>query len=177
MFLRKKGKSRAQAETEVRFLGWWYQHFQLPSGVWTGDGEKPSYQPETRWRLIEPYVPKDLSGQTVLDVGGNAGYFSVQMKLRGAKRCVLVEPVEEFVQQARYVAREFQVKLELVNEDIHTYCLTTQDRFRPRPLSGHLLPPEIPSAGAGSARGNDQAKDVLPVASHRNPERGARAAS
>jgi len=129
MILRRKTKSRDQAEMEVRSLGWWYQYFELPSGVWTGDGQAPSYQPETRWRLIEPHVPKDLSGQTVLDAGGNAGYFSVQMKLRGAKRCVLVEPVEEFALQARYVAREFQVKLEIVKEDIHTYCLTTEDRF------------------------------------------------
>lgn len=129
MFIAKKKKSRAQIEAEVRALGWWYQHFELPSGVWTGNGEEPSYKPETRWKLFEPHVPHDLSGQTVLDVGGNAGFFSLQMKLRGAKRCVLVEPYIEFARQARFVAQEFGVKLEIVNEDIHTYCLTTEERF------------------------------------------------
>jgi ribosomal protein L11 methylase PrmA len=34
--------------------------------------------------MMEPYIPKDLTGSTVLDRGGNAGYFSIQMKLRGA---------------------------------------------------------------------------------------------
>ena len=129
VFFRKKQKSRAEVDKEVRALGWWYQHFSLPSGVFTGRGKGPGYRPETRWELLEPYVPQDLSGKTVLDVGGNAGFFSIQVKLRGAKRCVLVEPYVEFVRQAEYVAGEFNVKLEIVNEDVHTYCLTTSERF------------------------------------------------
>lgn len=116
-------------EEKVQSLGWWYQYFQLPGGVWTGAGRDPSYEPETRWSVIAPFVPADLSGKTVLDVGGNAGYFSLQMKKRGAKRCVLVEPYVEFARQARFVAESFNVKFEIVNEDIHTYCLTTDERF------------------------------------------------
>src|SRR3972149_12321926 len=96
MSLPENRKTREEVEQEVRALGWWYQHFELPGGVWTGTGEEPSYKPETRWKLFEPYVPQNLSGQTVLDVGGNDGFFSLQMKLRGAKRCVLVEPYIEF---------------------------------------------------------------------------------
>jgi len=129
MLLGKKKSSRAQIEEEVRKLGWWYQHFELPGGVWTGDGQDPAYRPQTRWELIEPYVPQDLSGQTVLDVGGNAGFFSIQMKLRGAKRCVLVEPFEEFARQAEYATRQFGVNVQVVNEDIHVFCLTTDERF------------------------------------------------
>ncbi|MBI4459540.1 MAG: DUF1698 domain-containing protein [Acidobacteria bacterium] len=129
MILPKTSKSRAEIEKEVRALGWWYQHFALPGGIWTGSGLEPSYRPEGRWKLFEPYIPQDLSGQAVLDVSGNAGYFSIQMKLRGAGRCVLVEPYVEFARQAEFVAREFGVELEIVNEDVHTYCLTTEDRF------------------------------------------------
>lgn len=129
MFFRKKQKSREQMEREVRELGWWYQYFELPGGVMTGNGEPPAYHPETRWRFLEPYVPEDLSDKTVLDVGGNAGYFSVQMMKRGAKSCVLVEPFTEFAAQARYVAGEFGFSIEVVNEDVHTFCLTREDRF------------------------------------------------
>src|ERR1019366_6165933 len=110
-------KKTREVEREVRDLGWWYQHFQLPTGVWTGNGEDPAYKPETRWKIIERYIPQDLSGQTVLDVGGNAGFFSIQMRLRGAERCVLVEPYQEFSRQAQYASREFGAKLEIVNED------------------------------------------------------------
>ena len=124
-----KEKTRAQAEREVRDLGWWYQDFELPNGVRTGTGKEPSYRPEGRWGLIKTHVPEDLSGRSVLDVGGNAGYFSIQMKLRGAGRCVLVEPYREFAAQAAYAAGEFGAELEVVNEDVHTYCLTTEERF------------------------------------------------
>ena len=113
----------------VRELGWWYQDFELPSGARTGSSRARSYRPEERWRRIEPFVPQDLAGRSVLDVGGNAGYFSIQMKLRGAGRCVLVEPYEEFAAQANYAAEAFKVELEVVNEDVHAYCLTTEERF------------------------------------------------
>ncbi len=128
MFLRKKTKSLSEIEKEVRSLGWWYQSFELPSGVSTSSG-KDSYRPQSRLDLLEPYLPKDLSGATVLDVGGSAGYFAIQMKLRGASKCVLVEPYHEFVRQAKYAAGEFGVRLQIVNEDIHVYCLTTEERF------------------------------------------------
>ena len=122
-------KSREEVQRELHDLGWWYQDFELPSGARTGTGQEPSYRPAERWALIESHIPADLSGKTVLDVGGNAGYFSIQMKLRGAERCVLVEPYREFAAQAAFAAAEFGVELEVVNEDVHTYCLTTEERF------------------------------------------------
>jgi tRNA (mo5U34)-methyltransferase len=122
-------KSRAQIEFEVRSLGWWYQHFELPGGVWTGTGEEPAYRPETRWNLFEPFIPKDLTGKTVLDVGGNAGYFTIQMMLRGAKRAVLVEPFAEFARQAEYSTRTYGFDVEVINEDVHVYSLTSEERF------------------------------------------------
>jgi len=113
----------------VRELGWWYQHFELPCGVATGNGKEPAYRPAARWQLFEPFVPALLEGKTVLDLGGNAGYFSIQMKLRGAERCVLVDPYEEFVRQAEFATAQFGVDVEIINEDALTYCLTTEERF------------------------------------------------
>jgi tRNA (mo5U34)-methyltransferase len=114
-------------EQEMRSLGWWYQHFDLPNGLRTGKGE--GYDAQARWNLIAPHVPADLAGKTVLDLGGNAGFFSIQMKLRGASRCVLVDSFIEFNRQAQFAAAQFGVELEVINEDAHTYCLTTEDRF------------------------------------------------
>lgn len=122
-------KSESETLAALDQLGWWYQHFTLPNGVRTGDGQEPGYEPESRWNLFKNHIPERLDGQTVLDAGGNAGYFSIQMKLRGAARCVLVDPYREFIAQARFAAGEFGVELELVNEDVLTYCLTTEERF------------------------------------------------
>jgi tRNA (mo5U34)-methyltransferase len=117
----------ASIEREMRSLGWWYQHFDLPNGLRTGKGE--GYDAQARWNLIAAHVPANLAGKTVLDLGGNAGFFSIQMKLRGASRCVLVDPFVEFNRQAKFAAAQFGVELEVINEDAHTYCLTTDDRF------------------------------------------------
>jgi tRNA (mo5U34)-methyltransferase len=118
-----------ETRANIHRLGWWYQCFELPDGVMTSTGDPPAYCPETRWALLEPFVPSDLTGKTVLDVGGNAGYFSIQMMRRGARRCTLVEPFEEFSAQAEYVAKAFGYEIEIVTEDIHTWCLTTDERF------------------------------------------------
>jgi tRNA (mo5U34)-methyltransferase len=121
--------TREETEQEMKKLGWWYQHFQFPNGARTGSGKEPGYDAEARWNFIEKYVPEDLSGKTVLDLGGNAGYFSIQMKLRGAEECTLVDPFVEFIRQAEFAAKQFDVELTLINEDAHTYCLTTEGRF------------------------------------------------
>ena len=121
--------SRKQAEETIRALGWWYQHFEFPNGAKTGPGKLPGYDAKGRWHYIESFVPKDLKGKTVLDLGGNAGFFSIQMKLRGAHRCILVDPFEVAIRQAEFAAEQFQVQLEYVMEDAHVYCLTTEERF------------------------------------------------
>jgi tRNA (mo5U34)-methyltransferase len=118
-----------QTERAVRELGWWYQHFELPDGVWTGDGRPPAYNPSERWQLFADHVPEDLAGASVLDVGGNAGYFTLQMALRGAGGCVLVEPIEEFARQARFVFSQFEVEVDVIVDDVHTFCLTSEERF------------------------------------------------
>jgi tRNA (mo5U34)-methyltransferase len=122
-------KTAQQIQEEVRSLGWWYQCFELPGGVMTSPGHPPAYDPGTRWKFLEPFIPADLTGKTVLDVGGNAGYFSVQMMRRGAQSCTLIEPFEEFSAQAKYVAESFGYDIDVVSEDIHTWCLTTESRF------------------------------------------------
>jgi tRNA (mo5U34)-methyltransferase len=121
--------TREEAAREMQSLGWWFQHFELPNGLYTGEGQPAGYAALDRWRHIEAHVPADLTGKTVLDLGGNAGFFSIQMKRRGAARCVLVDPFIEFNRQARFAARQFGVDLEIVNDDAHTYCLTTEERF------------------------------------------------
>jgi tRNA (mo5U34)-methyltransferase len=129
--LRRSQRALTREETgqAVRELGWWHHHFELPNGVRTGDDSTAGYDPAERWEPIATHVPDDLAGASVLDVGGNSGYFGLQMLLRGAERCVLVEPVEQFAAQARFVYSQFGVDAEIVGEDIHAYCLTRYEHF------------------------------------------------
>ena len=74
----------------------------------------------------------------MLDLGGNAGYFSIKMKQRGAARCVLVDPYREFLRQADFAARQFQRSfvlaegMEVLAADLKNGLLSI-DLVRPQP--------------------------------------------
>ena len=43
-------------------------------------------------------IPKDLTGKSVLDIGCNAGFYSIEMKKRGADRVLAIDSDEEYLQ-------------------------------------------------------------------------------
>ena len=49
-------------------------------------------------------LPADLSGQTVLEIGCNAGFYSMEMKRRGAGRVVGIDTDARYLAQARFAA-------------------------------------------------------------------------
>src|SRR3954466_15523438 len=65
----------------VRELAPWFHNFDL-RGVTTAPEHFLGNYPEQHWQTFEHAVPTDLSGRSVLDVGCNAGYFSIKMKQR-----------------------------------------------------------------------------------------------
>ena len=166
------GQTTEDVQRRVEELGWWYHHFELPSGVWTGTGEPPAYDPIERWKLFEPHLPDDLEGKSVLDVGGNSGYFSLRMKQRGAGRCVMVEPVVEFVDQATFRLRT--VRRRGRGRVRGRSRLLPDDRraVRLRPLPRPLLPPEVSGPRPRPAGRDDEGADGLQLA-HRGRSSGA----
>jgi len=114
---------------ELPSLGHWHHAIDLGEGISTNQKKTAVYNPEDRWKLIEPYFPKDLTGKTVLDLGCNSGYFSVQMKKRGASRVVSVDSFEGAIKQTKFLSKWFGVDLEVIHEEAHVYCLTTDERF------------------------------------------------
>jgi tRNA (mo5U34)-methyltransferase len=105
----------------------WYHNIELAPGVWTnpamGDYPRP------RWNLIEPHVPADLAGKTVLDLSCNSGFFSIQMKRRGASRVVGVERAGKEVEQARLVREVTGVDFEIVHDDVYSFCWNNTEVF------------------------------------------------
>jgi tRNA (mo5U34)-methyltransferase len=60
--------------------------------------------PNVKWKLFQHAIPEDLTGKTVLDIGCNAGFYSIEMKRRGADRVVGVDYDERYLEQARFAA-------------------------------------------------------------------------
>src|SRR6185312_2465449 len=82
----------------VSEMGEWFHNIDL-KGVPTAPEHFLGDFPRVKWKSIAPALPADLKGASVLDIGCNAGFYSVELKRRGAGR-VLGEEVD-----ARYLAQ------------------------------------------------------------------------
>jgi tRNA (mo5U34)-methyltransferase len=104
--------ARGELEARVRALDPWFHNLDL-DGVATAPGHFLGDYPRTVWQLIAPALPQDLTGKTVLDVGCNAGFFSLQMKRRGAARVVGIDFDPRYLAQARLAAEVSGLEIEL----------------------------------------------------------------
>ncbi len=89
--------SRESLVALVDSFPYWYQNIYLGQGVYTLSS--PTLH-NRLWQCLEPMLPADLAGASVLDVGTNAGYFCLKTKLKGAGRVVGVDNMDVFLQQA-----------------------------------------------------------------------------
>lgn len=103
---------RDEIETRVRALSPWFHNLDL-EGVRTAPEHFLGDYPRSVWETIAPVLPQDLTGRTVLDLGCNAGFFSLEMKRRGAARVVGVDYDERYLAQARLAAEIAGLQIEL----------------------------------------------------------------
>jgi tRNA (mo5U34)-methyltransferase len=98
-----RGSTTAEIKRRVAELGDWFHNLDL-HGVLTAPNHFLGDFPNIKWRCISPEIPQDLSGATVLDIGCNAGFYSIQMKRRGAERVLGIDVDERYLNQARFAA-------------------------------------------------------------------------
>jgi tRNA (mo5U34)-methyltransferase len=96
---------------QVRALGPWFHNMQL-GGIATAPYHALGDYPRFKWERFAHAIPKDLSGKSVLDVGCNAGYYSLEMKRRGAERVLGIDSDEAYLAQARFAARISNLDIE-----------------------------------------------------------------
>jgi tRNA (mo5U34)-methyltransferase len=92
-----------EIEKRVTELGPWFHNLSL-LGVQTAPNHFLGDYPSTKWQNFQNAIPPDLSGMTVLDVGCNAGFYSIEMKRRGARRVLGIDHDEGYLEQARFAA-------------------------------------------------------------------------
>jgi tRNA (mo5U34)-methyltransferase len=112
------GLSRDEIERRVRELGDWFHNLDL-GGVRTAPAHFLGDYPQTKYRRFEHAIPKDLTGATVLDVGCNAGFYSIEMKRRGAARVVGIDSDDRYLAQARFAAEVVGAEIEFRNLDVY----------------------------------------------------------
>jgi tRNA (mo5U34)-methyltransferase len=99
----KPGISREHIERRVKELGQWFHNLDL-NGVRTAPNHFLGDYPAFKWRTFADCIPADLTGKSVLDIGCNGGFYSIEMKKRGADRVVGVDFDERYLNQARFAA-------------------------------------------------------------------------
>lgn len=110
--------SPEQIQRRVRQLGEWFHNLDL-KGVRTAPDHFLGDYPMIKWRGFERAIPTDLSGKTVLDVGCNAGFYSIEMKRRGARRVVGIDTDGNYLAQARFAAEVLGAEIEFKQMSVY----------------------------------------------------------
>jgi tRNA (mo5U34)-methyltransferase len=104
----------------IEALGPWFHNVHLPDGTQTAPGHRLGDFPSFKWQKVGVALPDDLHGWSVLDIGCNAGFYSVELARRGANVLGIdVEPL--YLRQARWVAQqcELQDRLQFMHADVY----------------------------------------------------------
>ena len=95
--------SQAEIRERVEALKPWFHDLDL-DGVTTAPDHFLWGYPEIKWKRFAHAVPADLTGKSVLDIGCNAGFYSLEMKRRGAARVLGIDFDPRYLEQARLAA-------------------------------------------------------------------------
>jgi tRNA (mo5U34)-methyltransferase len=107
-----------QIARRVADLAPWFHNLDL-NGVRTAPEHFLGDYPEIVWQKLGPALPPDLRGKTVLDIGCNAGFFSLELKRRGAARVVGIDSDPRYLAQARLASEISGLELELEQLDVY----------------------------------------------------------
>ena len=111
--------SPEQIQARAGALGEWFHNIDL-GGARTAPNHFLGDYPNVKWRRFAHAVPEDLTGKTVLDIGCNGGFYSIEMKRRGADRVLGVDFDDRYLAQARFAA-------EVTGQDIEFRKLSVYD--------------------------------------------------
>jgi tRNA (mo5U34)-methyltransferase len=112
------GLSSERIRERVRELGEWFHNIDL-CGVQTAPNHFLGDYPANKWERFAHAIPHDLSGRTVLDVGCNGGFYSIELKRRGAARVIGLDTDERYLAQARFAAEVTGVDVEFRNLSVY----------------------------------------------------------
>ncbi len=96
----------------MRELGSWFHNLDL-AGIRTAPDHFLGDYPAIKWKEFSAAIPADLQGASVLDIGCNAGFYSIEMKRRRAGRVIGIDSDPEYLAQAQFAAEVCQVEIEL----------------------------------------------------------------
>jgi tRNA (mo5U34)-methyltransferase len=107
-----------EIESKVKALGKWFHNIDL-KGVKTAPDHFLGDYPSVKFRGFRHAIPEDLTGKSVLDIGCNAGFYSIEMKKRGASRVLAIDSDEDYLKQARFAASVNEMNIEFRKMNVY----------------------------------------------------------
>lgn len=107
--------SKEAAAAFLKKFDYWYQRIYLGNGHYSW--QQPTFH-ELVWDHVQPTFPRSLAGKNVLDVGANAGFFSISAKRLGAERVVALEIMPHYIEQGQFCASVWGTPIEYQSVDI-----------------------------------------------------------
>lgn len=96
----------------IKELAPWFHNIEI-AGIQTAPDHMLGDHPRAKWDKFRHILPDDLDGASVLDIGCNAGFFTLEMKRRGAGRIVAMDSDPRYIAQAELVFDAFNLDAEL----------------------------------------------------------------
>lgn len=87
---------------QINDLAPWFHNIHLPDGTQTAPNHFLGDFPNFKWEEFKDEIPEDLNGWDVLDIGCNAGFYSLELAKRGAK-VVGIDLDPHYLKQAQWV--------------------------------------------------------------------------
>ena len=110
--------TRDQIRARVASLGDWFHNMDL-NGVETAPDHFLHDYPRSKFKRFQHVLPENLEGKSVLDIGCNAGFYSIEMKRRGAARVLGLDSDERYLAQARLAAEVSGAEIEFRNLSVY----------------------------------------------------------
>ena len=105
-------------ESRIRALAPWFHNLIL-DGIPTAPDHFLGDYPRQKLSRFAHHLPADLTGKSVLDIGCNAGFYSFEMKRRGAARVLGIDTDLRYLAQARLAAEVLGLEVELRELDVY----------------------------------------------------------
>lgn len=96
-------------QRRIDALAPWFHNMNL-GGVWTAPDHFLGDYPGSKFERFESSLPKSLKGKSVLDIGCNAGFYSIEMKRRGADRVLGIDSDDRYLAQAELASEALGVR-------------------------------------------------------------------
>ena len=99
-------------ENAIASLGPWFHNLRI-GGHQTAPKHFLGDYPAVFFQHFAHVLPADLSGWSVLDIGCNAGFYTFEMKRRGAAHVVGIDAEPLYLRQARFAAEQLGMGVEV----------------------------------------------------------------